>query len=110
MKTGRKSKAEEMGLLPRKEELLAEIASLDLANSEIDCGRVSMLAARGHVEGVLSEPECKSLQRAAAAALKAVQQAKADQEIARLEALHKATEEREQRVRQETAAARTRAQ
>jgi hypothetical protein len=84
-KGGRKTKADELELHGEASAFVGQLAALDL-HTERGLAKLALEAAFGHVRGLLSEPQCSSLQKGAGIALKAIRQEKQDSEVARLEA------------------------
>lgn len=86
MSAGRKSKAEELGLLETKAEFLAGLLEIDLW-SERGLANVAMQAAFAQVRGLLTEAERDALQSGVSIALRALKQERGDTAIARMEAV-----------------------
>jgi hypothetical protein len=109
VKTGRKSKADELDLHGEASAFVAELGKIDL-RSEMGLAKFAMEAAFGHVKGLLSEPQCSSLHKASSIALKALHQHNQLTELLRLEAAVAELKRLKDEAHAESSRARARAQ
>lgn len=83
-KAGRKSKAEELGLLAEKDAFLAELEKLDMW-TESGLGKLAIMASFGQARGLISISDREALHDACAVALRALRHEKGDTAVTRVE-------------------------
>jgi hypothetical protein len=84
---GRKSKAEELGLLEQKKRFLATLPTLGARSSEKACQDYVAKISKAYVEGLLTGAELERLQKSVALILRALRQRHQSGELEELEAL-----------------------
>jgi hypothetical protein len=91
-RTGRKSKAEELGLLKKKQAFLRKLPALGARATYAGCQDYLEQLNKGFVRGLLSGNELDRLQKSVALVLRALRQRHQSGELEELEALLKRSE------------------
>lgn len=108
---GRKTRSEELDLMPQKEALIAKLQQWYLSGSKpSDCSSIAYAVAEGQTLGILSKAEAEAWHNAVSIDLRRIKAENADTEVSRLEAAVVELRELKTRAHAEAATARSRAQ
>jgi hypothetical protein len=106
--TGRKTRAEELGLLEKKKRFLRTLPSLGDGATEKDVQNFIAATVRGQLGGLLSQTELEGLQKSASIVLRALRQRHQSSELDELEQLVRDSEQVKAKARARGVAERNR--
>lgn len=107
-KTGRRSKAEELGLVDKKRRFLKRLPKLGPKTTEHDVMRFLQLITEGQLGGLLTTIEAADLRSTCSIALRALRQHHAHSDVGELEAMLEKIDAQEKRAAARGAAERNR--